>query len=99
MATSDSEPRDPDFAWVRSQWKEPAPDGALTARVMAEYRDAIVTAEGARRWSWFGWAPLSVAFATPVIMLALLWHLRPQPPQYRAVEHPRLIVVSQGENP
>lgn len=97
MINHDGEQQDPDFDWIRSHWKGLTASPSLTARVMSEYREATGATRKPR--IRFAWIPLSASCA--LVALVLLWWrpTKPEPRSYRAVEQPRLIVVSQGEHP
>jgi hypothetical protein len=89
------EQRDPDLEWIRSHWKAPEPSASLAVRVLASYRGQV-SARTRKRWMW--WVPIPVATAA-VFALFTLWRPPAQSDNYRAVAHPRLIIVSQGEHP
>jgi hypothetical protein len=90
------EKRDPDFEWVRSQWKPPEPPSSAELKILDAYR----AHHASSRQRWKLW--ISVPAAALVLLMTLVW----QAPwnsrtrdAYRPVEQPRFIVVSQGENP
>lgn len=88
------ERRDPDLGWIRSHWRAPEPSASLATRVLASYRSQV-NAPFRQRWMW--WVPIPVVTAA-VLVLITLW--RPAPADhYRVVAHPRLVIVSQGEQP
>ena len=88
------EQRDPDLEWIRSHWRAPEPSASLATRVLANYRSQV-NARARKRWTW--WVSIPVVTAA-VLVLITLW--KPAPADhYRAVAHPRLIIVSQGEQP
>ena len=88
------EERDPDLEWIRSHWKAPEPSVSLATRVLASYR-SHVSVTTRKRWVW--WVPFSVA-TVAVLVFVTFW--KPAAADYyRAVAHPRLIIVSQGEHP
>lgn len=88
------EQRDPDLEWIRSHWRAPEPGVSLGTRVLENY-NSHVNATRRKRWIW--WVPIPVGVAALLAFIALS---EPAPTDhYRAVAKPRLIIVSQGEQP
>jgi hypothetical protein len=85
--------RDPDFEWIRSRWKGLDPPPALARAVLGDYR--AHRARGRTR-RWAVWIPVPAAAA--LLVFALLWKGH-SPEKFQAVEHPRFIIISQGEHP
>jgi hypothetical protein len=91
------EPRDPDIQALRAHWQPPSPSPSLDQAVLVTWR-----ARFSRRPLHFFWMPAAAA-ALVALSFAILATVQPPAPVSKStfvpVRQPRMIVVTQGEQP
>jgi hypothetical protein len=88
------EQRDPELGWMRSQWSSVRAPAEADAAVLEAWRRNLPVPRTLRHF----WFPVAAAVAA-VLVAAVLISVRPAEASYRPVEQPRIIDLSQGDQP
>jgi len=90
-----SEPqRDPEFDWMRPEWRSTRVPPSADAAVLAAWQRLFPVVRPVRRF----WLPLAAAALAASVAVVLL-QVQPADAEYRPVGQPHIVVLSQGERP